>query len=97
MTYQWLFPEINRKRKVLFWNNWSEEERLIQLAGHLRGRASQEWNLLSVDEKSSFTAAVNALHARLDPGRQALAAQDFRHMLQRDVESVASYISSIIS
>ena len=87
----WL-PTLER---AAVWNNWSEEERLIQLAGHLRGRASQEWNLLSVDEKSSFTAAVNALRAHLDPGRQVLAAQDFRHMLQRDVESVASYITRL--
>ena len=73
------------------WNNWSNEERLIQLAGHLHGRALQEWNLLSSDEKSSFTTAVNAVRARLDPGRQAMAAQDFRHTMQRDAESVANY------
>ena len=28
------------------WNEWSESEIHIQLAGHLRGRALQEWNLL---------------------------------------------------
>lgn len=76
----WL-PTLER---AAVWNNWSEEECLIQLAGHLRGRASQEWNLLSADEKSSFSAAVTALRTRLDPGRQALAAQDFRHAIQRE-------------
>ncbi len=25
------------------WNQWTEEDQLIQLAGHLRGRALQEW------------------------------------------------------
>ena len=25
------------------WNDWSPEENLLQLAGHLRGRALQEW------------------------------------------------------
>ena len=77
------------------WNNWSEEERLLQLAGHLHGRASQEWNLLSADEKSTFAVAVKALHAHLDPGRQALAAQDFRHAMQRETESVATYITRL--
>jgi len=25
------------------WNEWTEEELLLQLAGHLRGRTLQEW------------------------------------------------------
>ena len=28
--------------RAAVWNNWSEEEHLLQLAGRLRGRASQE-------------------------------------------------------
>jgi len=87
----WL-PTLER---VAIWNNWSEEERLLQLAGHLRGRASQEWSLLSAEEKSSFAIAVEALHARLDPGRQALAAQDFRHIIQSETEGVATYITRL--
>lgn len=35
------------------WNNWSDEDTLMQLAG-LRGRALTEWNLLSTDEKSNY-------------------------------------------
>ena len=87
----WL-PTLER---AAVWNNWSEEERLLQLAGHLRGRASQEWNLLSADQKSSFAGAIKALYARLDPGRQALAAQDFRHTMQRETEGVATYITRL--
>ena len=29
------------------WSAWRDEELLMQLAGHLRGRALQEWNLLT--------------------------------------------------
>jgi hypothetical protein len=36
------------------WNDWSEHETLIQLAGHLRGRALQEWGLLTAREKKSL-------------------------------------------
>ena len=43
------------------WNGWSKEELLIQLAGHLRGRALQEWNLLSKEKLSDFDATVKAL------------------------------------
>ena len=58
-------------------------------------QSTQEWNLLSADEKFSFTGAIKALHARLDPGRQALAAQDFRHKMQRETEGVATYITRV--
>ena len=33
------------------WNGWTDEERLMQFAGHLLGRALMEWNLLNEDEK----------------------------------------------
>ena len=29
------------------WNGWTPEELLMQFAGHLRGRALQEWNQLA--------------------------------------------------
>ena len=45
----WL-PSLHR---VAEWNGWSSSETLIQLAGHLRGRALQEWGLLSAGEKAS--------------------------------------------
>ena len=74
------------------WNTWSKEELLIQLAGHLRGRALQEWNLLTVEEKSNWDTAVKALRSRLEPRDRALAAQDFRHATQKKSEMVADYI-----
>lgn len=40
------------------WNGWSERETLIQLAGHLRGRALQEWDLLAPHEKQSLQEAT---------------------------------------
>lgn len=50
------------------WNEWTEEELLLQLAGHLRGPARQEWGLLDADSKKSYKQAVDALRLRLDPG-----------------------------
>ena len=61
---------------AVVWNNWSDENRL---AGHLHGMASQVWNLLSIDDKQTHAAAVEALCACLDPGRQALAVQDLQY------------------
>ena len=43
------------------WNNWTEEEKLWQLAGHLRGKVSQEWTLLSDTDKLAFASAIRAL------------------------------------
>ena len=74
------------------WNGCTEEEGLMQLAGHLRGRALQEWNLLSDGDKGSYANATQALHNRLDPGGRALAAQDFRHTVQGETELVADFI-----
>ena len=73
------------------WNRWTEEEQLIQLAGHLRGREFAEWNLLSPEEKSTYAVARGALRARLDAGSRVLAVQDFRHAIQRDDEPVVDY------
>jgi len=73
----------------------SEKERLLQLAGHLHGRASQVWSLLSVENKSSFAIAVGVLRGHLDPDRQALATQDFRHIIQSETEGVATYITRL--
>ena len=42
----WL-PSMQRAAR---WNNRSPEEQLIQLAGHLCGRAWQEWNLLDEEK-----------------------------------------------
>lgn len=40
----WL-PTLDRPAT---WNGWSVEK-LLQLAGHLHGRALQEWNLITAD------------------------------------------------
>ncbi len=74
------------------WYGWCEEELLLQLAGHLRGWALQEWTLLSDSDKTTMPKATEALRARLDPGSKAMAAQDFRHTTQPSEEDVASYI-----
>ena len=65
---------------------------MLQLAGHLRGRALQEWELLTDADRSSLESAVEALRKRLDPGGKVLAAQDFRHASQRDDETVADFV-----
>ena len=84
----WL-PSLER---AILWNAWTEEEQVIQLAGHLKSRALQEWNLLGTEEKSSFSRAVEALRLRLDCGDKTLAAQDFRHSAQREGESVGDFV-----
>ena len=65
---------------------------MLQFAGHLRGRALLEWNLLDTHERNEYTVATKTLRCRLDPGGRALAAQDFRHTFQQDAESVGDFI-----
>ena len=84
----WL-PSIERASE---WNGWSEEDRMIQLAGHLKGRALQEWNLLHLDQRTTFTRAIEALCSRLDSVSKTVAAQDFRHTMQNETESVSDFI-----
>jgi len=74
------------------WYSWSEEEKLMQLGGHLRGRARQEWDLLTDEEKATYSQAIQALRGKMEPANKALAAQDFRHISQGDQESVAELI-----
>ena len=63
-------------KRASVWNGWSEDELLLQLAGHLRGRALQEWNLLDDQSKATYSGAIEALRTRLDGGNKTLAAQD---------------------
>ena len=74
------------------WNGWTDSERLLQLAGHLRGKARQEFSLLSTDNKATFASATAVMRSRLDAGSRALAAQDFRHATQGSQEPVSDYI-----
>ena len=83
--------------RASIWNGWSESEKLLQLAGHLRGKALQEWTLLGADATENFGAALAALRNRLDPGGPALAAQDFRHLTQQQGEIVADFIRRLES
>ena len=79
-------------KRAASWNGWSEAETLIQLAGHLRGRALQEWNLLGESEHSTLDSAVKALRSRLESQSKAMAAQEFRHCAQTAGEGVADFI-----
>ena len=83
------YPALQRAAE---WNNWSQGETLIQLAGYLHGRALQEWTLLSTHDKATLDLAVTNLHSRSDPCSRALASQDFRHASQRENEPVADFI-----
>ena len=51
----WL-PTLERAAK---WNQWTEEEQLLQLAGHLRGRAFREWNLMSSEDRQANPVPVS--------------------------------------
>ena len=83
---------ISTLERAATWNNWSEEEMLMQLAGHLRNKALQEWNLMSLQERSNYQTAISTLRTRLDPGNKTLAALDFRHITQKENESVSDFI-----
>ena len=52
--------------RAKLWNDWTEDELMSQLAGHLRGQAHQEWSLLGAKVKASYHEAVKALRLRLD-------------------------------
>ena len=64
----------------------------MQLPGYLQGRALQERRLIPPSEQKSYSTAVEALRVRLDPGSKTVAAQEFRHSLQRSNESVADFV-----
>ena len=64
----------------------------MQLPGYLRGQALQEWHLLPRSEQQSYPAAIEALRTRLNPGSKTVAAQEFRHSLQKSGESVSDFI-----
>ena len=84
----WL-PTLER---AAVWNGWLEEGTLMQLAGFLRNRALQEWNLLTWEDCSTLKAAVETLHTKLDSGNQPLSALDFHHAVQKASKVVADYI-----
>ena len=65
------------------WYDWSEDEKLMQLGGHLCGKARQEWDLLTDEEKRTYSQAIRALKGKLEPINKTLIAQDFRRIRQR--------------
>ena len=89
LTFDDWLPTLERAAQ---WNAWTEEELLLQLAGHLRGRAFREWNLIRDDDRQDYNRAVKSLKERLDPGFRTLAAQDFRHTRQKESETVTDFI-----
>lgn len=76
-------------------NEWTEDELLLHLAAHLCGRALLEWGLIDDSDKTTYSAAVENLKARLDPGSCTVAAQDFRHTHQGDYEEVSTFIRKL--
>ena len=78
--------------KAASWNGWTEQERLLQLAGYLRGNVLQEWSLLSDSHKSTFTRATAEMKNRLDPGSKMIAVYEFHHMAQKHIELVTDFI-----
>jgi len=74
------------------WNEWTSEETLIQLAGHLKGQALREWNLLEDNDKVSWQEAANILQSRLEHGNHTIAAQEFWHLRQGTTESVSEFM-----
>ena len=77
------------------WNDWNSNEMVMQLAGHLRGKALVEWDLLRPQDKQDYMSAKEALQARLDSGSKTLAAHDFRHVQQKMQESVSDFITHL--
>ena len=53
----WL-PTLER---AAAWNNWTDSEALMQLAGYLCGRALLEWNLMSQTEHNTYKLAISGL------------------------------------
>ena len=74
------------------WNVWSDEEMLMQLAGHLRGGALQEWNKIPREEKSHTQMPLARCAPESTQENRVLAGQDFRHAILDSTESVADYV-----
>ena len=45
----------------------------MQLAGHLKGQALQEWNLLEDSDKVGWKEAAKVLESRLEHGNRTMA------------------------
>ena len=74
---------------------WSDEEKLIQLAGHHRGKGLQECNLVPEEEESMFQGAVEKIRDILGPVSHVLATQDYQHMCQEVNETVPAFVQRL--
>ena len=88
---EWL-PSLQR---AVDWNEWSESKILTQLAGHLRGRALQKWNLLDDIDKENWQCSIKVLQNRLEHGNSTTAAQEFQHLHQDKKETVSEFITRL--
>ena len=79
-------------RRTADWNGWTTEGMLIQLAGHMKGRALQEWKSIPTTEKNSYNWAVATLRNRLEPVNKIMAGQDFRHASLEESGRVRDFI-----
>ena len=55
-------------KMVANWNGWTEDDLLLQLAGHMKGRALQEWNLVLDDQKTTYHCALQREIGPWKPG-----------------------------
>ena len=51
--------------------------------------------MLEFNNKSTYKDATRALNSCLEHGSKILAAQDFRHLSQKEDESVSDFISRL--
>ena len=59
----WLDDWLPTLKRAVDWNSWTSEDVLIQLAGHLKGRALQKWNFLPDEERTEYSRATTALRS----------------------------------
>ena len=65
------------------------------MAGHLKGQALQEWNLLEDSDKVGWQEAAKVLQSRLEHGNRTMAAQEFQHLRQGTTENVSEFIRQL--
>ena len=64
----------------------------MQLAGYLHGRVLLGWNLMSQTEFDTYKSAISGLRVQLDPSSKTLSTIDFRHITQKESESISDFI-----
>ncbi|XP_070183906.1 uncharacterized protein [Littorina saxatilis] len=77
---------------VSTWNEWTEEEKGIQLSLSLRGAAQQVLGYLQQEEKRDFVALTSALAKRFSPKERVMSYRcEFRNRRRRKQETVEEY------